>query len=91
MTIMEKVLALHEVELFAHMATEQLSILASISEEKQFQPGSLLIAENEPADCLSLVVSGKVTVKRGDQEILVAGAADTLGAMSMLDGEPWPF
>ena len=91
MTIMEKVLALHEVELFANMSTEELSVLASIAEEDQFDPGNRIIDENEPADSLNLVLTGQVQVKRGEQEIFVAGPNDTLGALSMLDGEPWLF
>ena len=91
MTIMEKVLALHEVELFANISTEELSVLASIAEEDQFDAGSKIIAENEPADSLNLILSGQVKVMRGDQEIFVAGPNDTLGALSMLDGEPWLF
>ncbi len=91
MTIMEKVLALHEVELFADMSTEQLSVLASIADEHQFDAGGRVFAENEPADSLNLILSGKVEVRRGDQVIFVAGPNDTLGALSMLDGEPWLF
>ena len=91
MTIMEKVLALHEVELFANMSTEELSVLASIAEEDQFDAGSRVIAKHESADSLNLVLTGKVQVKRGEQEIFVAGPSDTLGALSMLHGEPWLF
>lgn len=91
MTIMEKVLALHEVELFDNISTEELSVLAAIAEEDQFDAGSKVIAENEPADSLNLILSGKVRVMRGEQEIFVAGPNDTLGALSLLDGEPWLF
>lgn len=91
MTIMEKVLALHEVELFNNISTEELSVLAAIAEEDQFDAGSKVIAENEPADSLNLILSGKVRVMRGEQEIFVAGPNDTLGALSLLDGEPWLF
>jgi CRP/FNR family cyclic AMP-dependent transcriptional regulator len=88
---MEKVLALHEVELFDNISTEELSVLAAIAEEDQFDAGSKVIAENEPADSLNLILSGKVRVMRGEQEIFVAGPNDTLGALSLLDGEPWLF
>jgi CRP-like cAMP-binding protein len=88
---MEKVLALHEVELFANVTAEELSVLASIAEEHQFDAGTQVFTENEAADSLNLVLSGKVQVMRGDQEIFVAGPNDTLGALSLLDGEPWLF
>lgn len=91
MTVMEKVLALHEVDLFEHMATEELSILASITEEDQLDAGEEIFREDEPADSLNLILSGKVRVLRGGQEIFVAGSNETLGALSMLDGEPWLF
>ncbi len=91
MTIMEKVLALHEVDLFTYMATEELSILAAVAEENQYERGSELFRQNEPADALNLIVSGKVRVVRDDEEIFVAGPHDALGTLSMLDAEPWPF
>ncbi len=91
MTVMEKVLALHEVDLFAEMGTEELSILASIAVEEQFDAGEEIFRENEQVDSLTLVLSGKVRVMRGTEEILVAGPNDTLGALSMLDGDPWLF
>ena len=91
MTIMEKVLALHEVDLFAHMDTEELSILASIAEEDQYDAGEPVFKEQEPTDSLNLILSGKVRVVRGGQEIFVAGPNDTLGALSLLDGQPWLF
>lgn len=91
MTVMEKVLALHEVDLFADMGTEELSILASIAGEEQFNTGEEIFREKEQVDSLTLVLSGKVRVLRGTEEIFVAGPNDTLGALSMLDGEPWLF
>ncbi len=91
MTIMEKVLALHEVDLFEHMGTEDLSILAAITEEDQFDKGDKLFSENEPADSLSLIISGKVLVLKDSREIFVAGPGDALGALSMLEGDPWLF
>jgi CRP-like cAMP-binding protein len=91
MTIMEKVLALHEVDIFQQMTTEELSILATIAEEAQFEAGVDMFRKDEPADSLNLVLSGEVQVVRDGQEIFVAGANDTLGALSMLDGEPWLF
>ena len=91
MTIMEKVLALHEVDIFRQMSSEELSILASIAEEDQFDKGAELFREQEPADSLSLILSGEVRVLRSGNEIFVAGPYETLGALSMLDGDPWLF
>jgi len=88
---MEKVLALNEVDLFSHMTTEELSILATIAEEVHLSSGEPLIRENSPSDSLQLLLSGRVRVTRGHQEIFVAGANDTLGALSLMDGQPWPF
>lgn len=91
MTIMEKVLALHEVDLFAHMDTEELSILAAIAEEDQHDTGDQVFKEDEPIDSLNLILSDRVRVLRGGQEIFVAGPNDTIGALSLLDGQPWLF
>jgi CRP-like cAMP-binding protein len=88
---MEKVLALHEVELFSHMDTEQLSILAAIAEEAAYDKGEPIFCEREVADSLNLVLSGGVSVLRGGHELFVAGRNDTIGALSLLDGEPWLF
>jgi CRP-like cAMP-binding protein len=91
MTIMEKVLALHEVELFTQMGTEELSFVAAITEEDQFDTNEQIFKENDPADSFHLILSGSVSVYQGDQEIFVAGPGDTLGALALLDGEPWLF
>jgi len=91
MTIMEKVLALYEVELFQDMATEELSMLASIAEEESFDAGEMIFSEEEATDSLNLLISGKVQILRGQQEIFVAGSKDALGTLSMLDGRPWLF
>ena len=91
MTIMEKVLALYEVELFGDMSTEELSVLAAIAEEDQYDAGERIFETNEPADSLNLILSGRVRVMRDGHEIFVAGPRDTLGTLSMLDGEPWLF
>jgi CRP-like cAMP-binding protein len=89
MTIMEKVIALHEVDLFAHMGTEELSYVAAIAEEDQFDTGEAIFAANEPADSLHLILSGAVSVYQGEQEIFEARRGDSLGALALLDGEPW--
>ncbi|MBD3258286.1 cyclic nucleotide-binding domain-containing protein [candidate division GN15 bacterium] len=91
MTIMEKVLALHDVDLFGLMDTEELSILATIAEEDQFDSHDELFRKDDPAESLYLVLSGEVRVVRDNQEIFVAGPTDALGTLSILDAEPWLF
>ena len=66
---------LHE-ECFSFLDREDASALLSVMEMVEFQAGALLYAADDPADCLYVVVAGRVAVQKetgfGDRMQVVA-------------------
>ena len=69
LTIVDKVLFLQNVDIFNHATTEELAFIGSIAREVEKPQGSILFREDESADAMYLVVSGKVRLHKADQEI----------------------
>jgi CRP-like cAMP-binding protein len=88
MTIIERVLLLQNIELFADVTTEQLSYIAAIGKEIEVDSGKVLYRENDVADGLYLVISGAVVAKRGTEEIERIGPNGSLGIWSFFDDQP---
>ena len=60
LSIVEKVIFLQNVDVFSEVPTEQLAYLAAIAEELACEPDERLYNEDEPSDCMYLVlVAGK--------------------------------
>ena len=87
LTIIEKVIFLQDIDAFAEIPTEQLSHIASITEEVELEPDTTLIRQEEPAEALYFVVEGKVRLHRDGLEIMTAGTKDPIGSWSLFDDE----
>ena len=87
MTIIEKVLALQDVELFRHVSTEALALLAAIAHEESYSKGEELFRENDSADAFHLILSGHIRLHRGGRDVTSAGPGDVLGTWALLDVE----
>jgi CRP-like cAMP-binding protein len=87
LTVIEKVIFLHDIEAFAEVPTEQLSHIASITEEIELEPDTTLIQQDEPAEAFYFVVEGKVSLRRNGREIMVAGEKEDIGTWSLFDNE----
>lgn len=88
LTIIEKVIFLQGIKAFAEIPTEQLSHIASITEEIELEPDAILIEQDEPVDALYFVIEGKVRLERDGREIMQAGKNEDIGTWSLLDEEP---
>ena len=88
LTVIEKVIFLQNIDVFADVPTEQLALLAAIAEEVSFTKGDVIYKENDPADALYLVLEGRVQLQRGDQEIAVAQSKEAFGTWALFDEEP---
>jgi CRP-like cAMP-binding protein len=88
LTIIEKVIFLQDIPEFAEIPTEQLSHIASITEEvPELEPDTTLIKQDEPAEGLYFVLEGKVRLLRDGQEIMEIGEKEAIGAWSLFDDE----
>lgn len=88
LTVIEKVIFLQNVDVFAKVPTEQLAFLAAITEEVTVSAGDSLYRKGDASDALYLVLEGSVRLHREDEEIAVAGPKEAFGTWALFDDEP---
>jgi CRP/FNR family cyclic AMP-dependent transcriptional regulator len=81
---------LQQVEIFRGLAAEELNALVASSTSRSFPKNTVVIHENDPADSLFVIESGKVKVycsdKNGKEFIMNTQAAgDYFGELALLD------
>lgn len=86
LTVIEKVVFLQDIDAFAEIPIEQLTHIASITEEVSLEPDDTLIKQDEPAEALYFIVEGKIRMLRNERSIEV-GKKDVIGAWSLFDDE----
>lgn len=92
MSIMERVLALRSVPLFAELSPADLSRVAAIAEECAYADGDRIADQGEIGDELHIVVAGTVQVVREEDGASAAiarrEAGDVIGEMSIITRGP---
>jgi CRP/FNR family cyclic AMP-dependent transcriptional regulator len=83
-------LILQQVELFQGLSKEELEALSVSSNSRSFPKNTVVIHENDPADSLFIIESGKVKVycsdKNGKEFIMnTQGEGDYFGELALLD------
>jgi len=83
-------LILQQVELFQGLSAEELEALAASSNTRSFPKNTVVIHENDPADSLFIIESGKVKVycsdKNGKEFIMnTQSEGDYFGELALLD------
>ena len=86
--LVERVTALHRVELFAGVPGRVLAAVAELTSEVRFSPGELLIEEAAVEAHLYALVRGRVRVHRGDQTLVELGPGATVGELAALVPQP---
>ena len=81
---------LDKVELFQGLSPEELAALSASSTQRSFPKNTVVIHENEPADSLFIILSGKVKVycsdKSGKEFIMnTQGPGDYFGELALVD------
>ena len=84
----ERVAALHRVDLFAGVPGRVLAAVANAADEVRASPGTVLIEEGEVEEHLFAIVKGLVRVHRGDQTLAELGPGVTVGELAVLLPEP---
>jgi CRP-like cAMP-binding protein len=88
LTIIEKVILLQNVDVFAAIPTEQLSHLAAIADEVSYAPDELIYKHEELSDALYVVLDGTVRLHRGADEIAVVASKDAFGTWALFEDAP---
>lgn len=86
--LVERVAALHRVDLFAGVPGRVLAAVAEATTEVRASPGDVLIQEGAVEAHLYAVVHGSVRVHRGDQTLVELGPGNTVGELAALVPQP---
>ena len=82
--LVERVAALHRVDLFAEVPGRVLAAVADVATEVRAAAGESLIEEGAVEAHLYAVVDGRVRVHRGDQTLVELGPGTTVGELAAL-------
>jgi HEAT repeat protein len=88
LSVMERVLFLRKVPLFAHLAPQELERIAEVAEEDAHGDGDTIDVEGEPGNDMHIVVSGSVVVTRDGVEVARRGEGEVVGEGAILADQP---
>jgi len=83
-SLVERVLFLRKVSLFAELAPSDLKQIAGLAREAQHMDGAVLGREGEAGDQLFLIASGTVRVETGARVIARRTTGEVIGEMSIV-------
>jgi CRP-like cAMP-binding protein len=90
-TVIEKVIHLQNVELFAEVPSEQLSYIASISNLIELEEGDTLFTRGENSESLHVLFVGSITMQSEGEDKFTVGENETVGALGFFDHKPRIF
>ncbi len=88
LTSVDRLLFVRQVPIFKELRDDFLVRLASVMEELSFPANHTIFTEGEEGRALYIVVSGRVRVHIGDQELVQLERGTCFGEMSLFDAEP---
>lgn len=86
--LVERVAALHRVQLFAGIPGRVLAAVAEAAVERRLPPGEVLMEEGAVEAHLYAIVDGRVRVHRGDRTLVELGPGATVGELAALVPAP---
>jgi HEAT repeat protein len=92
--LMERVMFLRKVPLFADLPPPDLKPIASIAEEDAFADGETIAEEGGAGDSMYIIVSGEVSIivgrsdQREERVLAVRAAGDVIGEMAVIASQP---
>ncbi|MBW4692441.1 MAG: Crp/Fnr family transcriptional regulator [Lyngbya sp. HA4199-MV5] len=88
LTSVDRLLFVRQVPIFKELRDDFLVRLASIMDELSFPTNHTIFTEGQEGRSLYVVVSGRVSVHIGNQEIVQLEQGTCFGEMSLFDAEP---
>ena len=85
---LDKTLFLKGTELFSMLLGKELFEIAQIAEEEDYIPEEIIFHEGARADSMYIILQGKESVFRGNNEITQLHEGECFGEMAILDGAP---
>jgi CRP/FNR family transcriptional regulator, cyclic AMP receptor protein len=84
----ERLLLIRGVPIFKELRDDFLVRLASIMDERSFNPKEVIITQGQEGRSLYVVAKGRVRVHSGDQELAQLKKGEFFGEMALFDAEP---
>lgn len=87
MLLIEKVLLLKSLSIFAETPETVLAEVAEILEEEEFVQGKNIFHADDEAHCMYIIFRGEVRIHKGEHTFALLKENDFFGELSMLDTE----
>jgi HEAT repeat protein len=88
MLLIEKVITLKAVEMFARTAEDVLADVAALAEEVRYKAGEVIFRKGDAGESLYVIVHGEVKVHDEDQVLTRLKDKSVFGELAVLDPEP---
>ncbi|MDM8530694.1 Npt1/Npt2 family nucleotide transporter [Anaerolineales bacterium HSG25] len=88
LSLIEKVILLKAVNVFAETPEDVLIEVASLLTELQIEAGQVIFEKGKPGSSLYIIVNGRVKIHDGDQIFDRLDVGDVFGELALLDSQP---
>ena len=88
LSVVERVILLKEIPIFAEIPDSDLAELADRLREQRVDADTTILVEGELGTSMYVVASGTVRVHYGDQEVARMGEGSVFGELAVLDPQP---
>jgi CRP-like cAMP-binding protein len=88
LTVMERVLFLHEVSLFSRLDPSDIQAIARVATERAFGDAEVVFRQGDRGDALYLVTSGALRIQQDGREIARRGRGEIVGEMAIIRDAP---
>lgn len=88
MNLIEKVFLLRSVDLLEQARTQDVALLASITEEVEATAGATMLTEGEPPDAMYVVLEGAIELRRREESVATARDGTPFGTWALIDDAP---
>jgi CRP/FNR family transcriptional regulator, cyclic AMP receptor protein len=85
--LLEKVLLLKSLSIFQDTPETILAELAPLMQEEDMEEGTIIFEENEPGDCMYIILSGQIRIHKKDTTLAELQEKEVFGELSLLDAE----
>lgn len=85
--LLEKVLLLKSLSIFKDTPETTLAELAPLMQEEEVEQGTIIFEENEPGDCMYIILTGQIQIHKGKTTLAVLQEKEVFGELSLLDTE----
>jgi hypothetical protein len=91
-SILERILLLREVPIFADLSPEDLELMANLAREEWYPENTVIIHQGEEGNVMFVIVEGRLDVVRtinGAEQVLAQrGPGDFVGEMAVIESAP---